>query len=694
MPLPYATPIVLNGRIVPQLRRRFYEPTTCAKDEQFTHDAIQTVVLWYKMARQTLTVKLRTENHDRKPYLFAHRPNASMSFLTPFFLLLGLLAVPIIILYMLRLRRREVLVSSTLLWQKLLRDREANAPWQKLRRNLLLFLQLLILAALVLALARPFIPVPSVVSGSVVVLLDASASMQATDVAPNRFDVAKQEIENLIADLGGNSQMTIIRVGKTPTVLTPATNDRNLLRQALTNAQPDPAVADWSAAFALATGAAQGFRNARIVIVSDGGLPPNLPPLPVTSLYLPVGESGENVAISALATRDTEAGIQLFASVTNEGLVDRTALLSIELDGTLFDSQRVAVAGQSSSNLTWNLPAQTAVIRAHISENDADNLALDDVAWAVHEGGISNRALLVTEGNLFLEQVFGVLPGVETFKSTPENDLTAEPFDLYIFDGVALPNPPPSTDMLVINPPADSAGLLTRTGVFSDTTAVRLTNSSLLQFVEWGTVNVRQAQNITAPWAETLVQAEGGPLLLAGEQNGRRVAIIPFDLRDSDLPLQIAFPILMANITGWLSPGRAFDAPTGLQPGDPVPIAPGAGTTAVTILKPDGTQWLAEVGEDDLFFTETDRLGLYEVALRSPSGDQPAGSFAVNLFAPGESAISPAASIQIGQTTVETAVAEDVGQREFWPWLLAVALIVLVAEWWVHHRGARLPKFT
>ena len=61
-----------------------------------------------------------------------------MSFLTPLFLLLGLLAGPIVLMYMLRLRRREITVSSTLLWQKLLRDREANAPWQKLRRNLLL----------------------------------------------------------------------------------------------------------------------------------------------------------------------------------------------------------------------------------------------------------------------------------------------------------------------------------------------------------------------------------------------------------------------------------------------------------------------------------------------------------------------------------------------------------------------------
>jgi uncharacterized protein (DUF58 family) len=116
----------------------------------------------------------------------------SMAFLAPLSLLLGLLAIPIILLYMLRLRRREVLVSSTLLWRKLLRDREANAPWQRLRRNLLLILQLLILAALVLALARPFIPVPSVAGGSVVVVLDASASMRATDVGESRFDAARR----------------------------------------------------------------------------------------------------------------------------------------------------------------------------------------------------------------------------------------------------------------------------------------------------------------------------------------------------------------------------------------------------------------------------------------------------------------------------------------------------------------------
>lgn len=630
-----------------------------------------------------------------------------MSFLTPLFLLLGLLAAPIILLYMLRLRRREMLVSSTMLWQKLMRDREANAPWQRLRRNLLLILQLIILAALVIALARPFLPVSSVVSGSVVILLDGSASMLATDVEPDRFTFAKEQVYDLINDLGGGDQMTLILVGQTPEVLASATSDRNVLRQVLEQAQASTATADWGAAFALATGAAQGFREARIAIVSDGGLPTDLPPLPAETIYIPIGTSFENLAISALATRNTDSEPQLFASVTNYGLVDQQVLFSLNLDGTLFDSRRVTVPGDDHSNLTWDLPESTAVIQAQLSDNENDNLLIDDTAWAVHEGGVSNRVLLVTEGNRFLETVFSVLPGMEVFRASPAAELPSseeEQFDLYVFDSVPLPDSPPAADLLVINPqPAVEGGEeenedeaseppFTVAGVFSNTSIIRLADSPLLQFVDWSNVHIRESKSVSAPWAQPLITAEGGPLLLTGTRSGHRIAIIAFRLQDSDLPLQIAFPVLMANITGWLNPGRAFEAPTALNPGSPVDITPGAGTIEVLVEKPDDTVWTVEVGDEAVIFGETAQPGLYNVVLRDTNGDQPAGSFAVNLFSTTESSIGPAPSIVLGQTEVETADEDDVGQRELWPWLAALAFIVLLVEWWVYHRGTRLPR--
>ena len=621
-----------------------------------------------------------------------------MSFLTPLMLLLGLLAIPIILLYMLRLRRQEMLVSSTMLWQKLLRDREANAPWQKLRRNLLLILQLIILALLVFALARPFLPVPRVISGSVVVLLDGSASMLATDVEPTRFDQATAEVENIIDNLGGTDQMTLILVGSTPTVLASATGDRTVLREALATSVAAPTIANWPAAFALANGAAQGFRDARVVVVSDGGLPAGLPPLPGDSAFIPIGESAENLAVTALATRNTDEGPQLFAQVVNHGVLDQEALLSIRLDGTLFDSQRVMVPAGDNTNLTWQIPEETATISAELSELSNDHLAIDNSAWAVHEGGISNRALLISEGNLFLEQLYGVLPGIDAFRGDPDTPLTgegADPFDLYVFDGVPLPDELPDGDLLIINPQPTTAEtpLLQVGAVFSDTTVTQLVNSPLLNFVDWGGVQILQARDVTAPWAQTLVGSVDGPLVLTGEQGGQRIAVITFDLRQSDLPLRIAFPILMANITNWLSPGRAFDAPNGLQIGAPVSILPGASTSEVVVVRPDGTGWRTEVTGENILFTETTAPGLYQVLLQDETGEQPAGQFAVNLFAPEESRIELATTIVLGQTEVTAPTEEDVGQRELWSWLAGIAFLVLLLEWWVHHRGTRRPTF-
>jgi hypothetical protein len=110
-----------------------------------------------------------------------------------FFNLIGIwsaIIIPvIIIMYLLKRRRQDRPVSSILLWEQVLRDAAANVPWQRLRRNLLLLMQLLIAIALVIALMRPYVA-GALTGGDVFLIIDTSASMQATDVAPNRMAAA------------------------------------------------------------------------------------------------------------------------------------------------------------------------------------------------------------------------------------------------------------------------------------------------------------------------------------------------------------------------------------------------------------------------------------------------------------------------------------------------------------------------
>src|SRR5215510_12663092 len=111
-----------------------------------------------------------------------------MSFLAPLEDVSTLIIGPIIVaMYLLKLRREERSISSTFLWQQMVRDVEANAPWQRLRRNWLLLLQLLLLALLVLALARPFFLANGINGHNLIVIVDRSASMGATDVQPSRL---------------------------------------------------------------------------------------------------------------------------------------------------------------------------------------------------------------------------------------------------------------------------------------------------------------------------------------------------------------------------------------------------------------------------------------------------------------------------------------------------------------------------
>src|SRR6266513_5027479 len=142
-----------------------------------------------------------------------------MPFATPL-ALLGLLFVPAVIaMYLLKLRRDEAIVPSTLLWNRLVADVEANAPWQRLRRSLLFLLQLLLVIALAILAARPFVERPAGLARDIVLVIDASASMGATDVVPDRLGAAKQAAIDALRDLPSGGKASVIAAGRTARVV-------------------------------------------------------------------------------------------------------------------------------------------------------------------------------------------------------------------------------------------------------------------------------------------------------------------------------------------------------------------------------------------------------------------------------------------------------------------------------------------
>ena len=235
-------------------------------------------------------------------------------------------------LYILKLRRRTVAVPFSKLWEKILRDKEATSLFSRLKRLLSLLVQLALLALLAFALGDPRAAATLIKGRNLVVIVDASASMQATDVAPakNRLEAAKDEVKKIIRGLGGSDRMLIAQMDAAVTPLGPTSSDTSELERALDTIKPTDARADFPRALRFATDSLRGVENAEIVVVSDGQLGGE----PIDSAgkvklpndmklsYLPIGRGVRNVGITAFSVRRyplDKSRYEVMLEVTNTG---------------------------------------------------------------------------------------------------------------------------------------------------------------------------------------------------------------------------------------------------------------------------------------------------------------------------------------------------------------------------------------
>lgn len=631
-----------------------------------------------------------------------------MNFLTPLAFALAALLPVIVALYFLKLRREEQTVASVYLWRELVRDTAANAPWQRLRANWLLVLQLLFLIALIVALARPFIWTQAATGSHLILVVDTSASMAATDVAPDRLGSAVVQARRLAADLPADVPVTLIVAGSTTEVLLSGSTDRGTLERTLALLRPGPGGADLATALELAAAVAAGEPEAQIVVLSDGGarLPERLSAAAAVR-YLPIGTSGENQALSAFSLDPAAAGqgLTAFVRVTQYGAADmQRRLLLYQPGGELLAVRDLTLpAGQSVGVTFPDLPPELAAVEARLEGTDA--LAADDRAWAVAPLIAGAQIQLVGPGNRFLETALALLPGVEVTTLTLEdyekasqqiNESTNQRAAnwLTIFDTV-LPSDgtyPPGA--LLFIGPLRSTEFFSVTGELTQPAPLPASATEpLLQYVDLRDVVIVRAAELPLPaWGRPVIVAEGGattPLLIAGELAGRRLAVLAFDPRQSDLPLRVAFPLLLANLVDFLAPGATGALPETVTPGQPVSIPLPPQADAALITGPDGATARIAADRGAALFAGTATPGLYTVAWTEPDDVtlQPYGQFAVNAFSAQESEIAPRATLPIAGNAGTSVVAARPVRQEWWRPLAWAALILLLVEWLVQYRG-------
>lgn len=582
------------------------------------------------------------------------------------------LAAPIIAMYMLKTRRPRQLVPSTFLWREATDNVTASRPWQRLRPNILLLLQLLALTALVVFFADPFRNVAGVAGDHLIIVIDGSGSMLSTDEFPDRMEAARRQAEELLDETAPGAAVSVLLAGPRPRVLVSSTQSRAEAARAIDGASATEGPAGFSEAFLLAQSLQQAGETSTIALISDGGLSrEERADVPPGTLFHPVGESDDNLSLGAIEIGDSSGGSRAFVEVRNNSVEGRRVELLVEVDGVPLTSAPVDVPAGGSIEKAFDLGPTTGRLVAKL--RSGDDLAADDRAYASLERPVPRRILLVTSGNVFLEQLVSQFPG-----ATVEVDVksrTTSNYDLIVYDGVKLPRKI-EAPALFVAPATAPSGVIARGEIEEPAIEYIAGNSELMDQVDLSELAIARARDVSIQDSETLVGTRESPLIAVWEEEGLRRGWIGFDLRESNLPLQVAFPILGNHLVSWLTSSRQPDARFA---GDPIDIAPVAGASEVRVDLPGGKEVRLQPGQR---LEDTERAGFY-VITHLAGGEVVSEQTLALSFPESESAIAPATVAAIPVT--ERGRGGEAARRSLGAWIAAGALALLLVEWWWGH---------
>jgi Ca-activated chloride channel family protein len=374
----------------------------------------------------------------------------------------------------------------------------------------------------------------------------------------------------------------------------------------------------------------------------------------------------------------TPAGRTVVARVSNRGQQHQASTLVAHVDGHVVDAKPVDLAGGATADFVFGLPANAARVELRLDSHDA--LALDDVAYAVARSPRTYRVLLVTQRNLFLQSALGLRSDLVVTVETPANYHPDASYDLAIFDGYVPPRLP-DQPAWYLAPPADGrlgAGDLVNVGRVQPA----VTQDPLIADVDLSTVHIARSRVLSeSSFGRPLITSDQGPLVLVKDSTPRAV-LFGFDLHETDLGLQAAFPILVDHLTAFLMPEAVPQRSH--EPGDLVDLTAPSASTLVTVTRPDGSRF-SVVGGGVIGGADTQLTGFYAVDIAAGAQIMHS-SFAVNALDPGRGSIAPRGPPNVAGAAQSSAPA-GTSTLDLWPYFAAAALVLLSAEWLVWTRS-------
>lgn len=616
-----------------------------------------------------------------------------MQFLNPYMLLtLGIIPV-LIIIHILKPKPRPVDVTNLFLWNEVLKERSYNLSFERLKKNLPLMLQILIVILAALALAKPTWTYWTAKKGNLVLVIDTSASMKTKSGSGIRFDRARQKALQLVEERDQDQQVLLVEAGRKPLVKTGFIDNTAQAQDLINKLQPSDAPADLASAVYLALSFVDPAKEDLLFLITDGAgqdlsdLVKNHPK--IRPIIIPGGE--HNVGITKFEFRqhvDLSDQYEFMLEIKNFDLSPVECSIRLSIDRVVLLERIISFEAQDKQVLIIPYSGLiNGIARATLAIDD--DFTVDNQAYLSLNAAKEIWVLLVSKGNRFLEKLLAAYPNfrvnsVKEIIPSSWSEQTAR-HDIVIVDRMDFP-PTDRGNFLLIDAYSPSIPVLNTGRIRLPEILAWNGKSPLLADVNLSGLLIEESANLqTDRQLQPLIDSARTGLMYVFEENSLRAVLLGFDFTRSDLPLRVAFPVMMSNIFNWLNPYKLEFSILQTRAGEAFDIYFNPQTDILYTRAPYEKWDKHPVKINPFRYSNTGRVGIYTIAENGKER-----YFTVNLADESESDINSITIEPRPDQPERPSVSEEIAARQpLWMFFIIMGCALLMIEWysWLKLRG-------
>jgi len=613
-----------------------------------------------------------------------------MQFTNPLMLItLGFIPL-LILIHAIKPKPRQIEVTNLFLWQEVLKERTSHLTMTKLKKNLPLLLQILMVCLAALALANPMWFSFTQQKGDMILIIDTSASMKTrldSDTGGIRFDRARDRALEIIDGRKGSQNILIIEAGKEPIVNSGFLNDVKPAKQLIRNLNPSDVSGNLKKAVHMAISFVSSHQEDNIYLITDGAGCDFSDILKIHPRISPVLISGgsKNIGITKFEFRkqfDRNDQYEVLIEIKNFTSQQQAIPLRLSIDRTkIYDTQLSLNAQEKKLLILPYSGIITGIAKAFLDIHD--DFLVDNRAFLSLSSARDIWVLLVSKGNYFIEKLLNSYPNimVNTLREIDPSFWNEQVLrhDIVIVDRMDFPSIHRG-NFLLIDAYSSSFPVKREGSIDFPEILDWDIRHPIMRDVDAGELFIEQSSKIkTDIPLEPVMESSQTGLIYAFESDGIRAITMGFDITRSDLPIKIAYPVLMSNIINWLNPHKLAFSSMHTRSGDPINLYLQPQTELLSVRGPRQDWEKIKVETNPFAYTHTKMVGIYTYI-----ENKKRKYFTVNLLDEIESDIrTPKSDSYAEAVNIEPKSEEVAIGRSLWGVFIILALTVLVLEWMV-----------